>query len=173
MPDIRWLQACIGRVSSHIQVVSQIDSTSVIRVLEGPVVCPEIEAHLSIYQVYTLLIPFEPLKVQLVPLLFVHLRKLLLDFLRIFTPECVLVIDAGNSQTREPGLVHGEQEDLGHEFRFELLALLDDGRLDLEVVHVAFVARYVGEQKDIPRAGLVQVWRHFELESAALLHAKR
>ena len=173
MPDVRWLQACIGRVSSHIQVVTQVDATLVIRVLESPIVRSQIEAHLPIDKIDTLLIPFKPLKVELVPLLLVHLRKLLLHFVRIFAPKRVLIVDAGNGQAREPGLVHGEQEDLGHEFGLLLLALLDDGRLHFEVVHVALVARDIGEQKDVSCAGLVQVWGHFELESAAFLHAKR
>ena len=172
MTDIRRLQSRVSGIAPHVQVVAQVLAASVVGVLEGAVVGPEVERHLLVHLVDVVLISLEPLQVQLVSLLFVHLRKLLPDLLRILAPQCILIIDAWNGESCKFALVQAQQEDLRDELRLHLLALLDGDCLGFEAIQVRLIASDVG-QEDVASGGLVQIGRNSELKAATLVAQRR
>ena len=93
MSYIRRLQTRICSVAPHVQVVAQVLAAGIIGVLKGTVVRSKIERHFFVHLIDVVLISFEPLKVQLITLFFIHLSKLLSNFMRVFTPHRVLIID--------------------------------------------------------------------------------
>ena len=168
MADVRRLQRRVSGIAPHVQVVAQVLAARVVGVLEGAVVRPEVERHLLVHLVDVVLISLEPLQVQLVSLLFVHLRKLLPDLLRVLAPQRVLVVDAWNGESCKLALVQAQQEDLRDELWLHLLALLYGDCLSFEALQVGLVSSDVG-QEDVASRGLVQIGWNSELKAAALV----
>ena len=168
MTDIRWLQSRVSGIAPHVQVVAQVLAASIVGVLQGAVVGSEVERYLLVNLVDVVLVSLEPLQVQLVSLLFVHLRKLLPDLLCILAPQCVLVIDAWNGESCKLALVQAQQKDLRDELRLHVLALLDGDCLGFEALQVGLISSDVG-QEDVASGGLVQIGWNSEFKAASLI----